>query len=248
MKNCKSANPIESMIYLATDPMAYRPLLENGAWFSGLSKHMQEDLLSHAAVGNYGRAKRLFSRGDKNCGLYCVVSGTVSIGSVGTNGKHSILALMKPSQWFGEIALFDEGVRTHDADVIESSILLSVALPKIQAMLAENPAWWPALGKLVVEKLRAVFTGLEQIHLLPAMARVAGRLIATAEGFGMLTPGNERKLLALNQEQLGAMLALTRQTVNEILKDLAGQGVVKLQYGHIEILDVGRLRQISEQV
>jgi Mn-dependent DtxR family transcriptional regulator len=41
------------------------------------------------------------------------------------------------------------------------------------------------------------------------------------------------------------MLSLSRQTTNQILKDLQGQGIVNLKYGEIEILDAQRLRMLA---
>jgi Mn-dependent DtxR family transcriptional regulator len=41
------------------------------------------------------------------------------------------------------------------------------------------------------------------------------------------------------------MLSLSRQTTNQLLKDLQGQGVVDLKYGEIEILDAERLRALA---
>jgi CRP-like cAMP-binding protein len=38
---------------------------------------------------------------------------------------------------------------------------------------------------------------------------------------------------------------LSRQTTNQLLKDLQAQGIVSLGYGEIEILDVERLRQLA---
>jgi CRP-like cAMP-binding protein len=64
-----------------------------------------------------------------------------------------------------------------------------------------------------------------------------------AEGYGEIDP--PRRVLQLPQEQLASMLSLSRQTTNQILKDLQGQGIVNLRYGEIEILDAQRLRMLA---
>ena len=38
------------------------------------------------------------------------------------------------------------------------------------------------------------------------------------------------------------MLSLSRQTTNQLLNDLQSQGIVRLNYGAIEVLDLDRLR------
>jgi hypothetical protein len=63
-----------------------------------------------------------------------------------------------------------------------------------------------------------------------------------AETYGESEP---RRVMHLAQEQLALMLSLSRQTTNQILKELQAQGVVQLTYGEIEILDFERLRQLA---
>ncbi|MGC3441032.1 helix-turn-helix domain-containing protein [Enterococcus faecalis] len=51
--------------------------------------------------------------------------------------------------------------------------------------------------------------------------------------------------MQLPQEDLAAMLSLSRQTTNALLKELQTQGIVRLGYGEIEILDAQRLREAA---
>ena len=75
---------------------------------------------------------------------------------------------------------------------------------------------------------------------MPAAARVAHRLLLIAEGYGQTEP--PLRALQLPQEQLALMLSLSRQTTNQLLNDLQSQGIVRLNYGAIEVLDLARLR------
>ena len=91
-------------------------------------------------------------------------------------------------------------------------------------------------------KLRLAFIALEDMSLLPAAPRLARRLLLIAENYGESEP---RRVLQLAQEQLALMLSLSRQTTNQILKELQAQGVVQLTYGEIEILDFAHLRRLA---
>jgi hypothetical protein len=42
------------------------------------------------------------------------------------------------------------------------------------------------------------------------------------------------------------MLNLSRQTTNQLLKELEARRIVKLAYGEVEILDAAALRALSE--
>lgn len=221
---------------------AYFTQLAQGHWFAGLPGDLQQALLAMAQPQQLAAGQRLFRRGDKPCGLYAVLEGAVRVGAVSENGKEALLALVEPPYWFGEIALFDGLPRTHDAFAESASRLLLLPQAELLALLARQPRYWRDFALLMSHKLRLTFITLEEMSLLPAAPRLARRLLRMAENYG---EGEPRRVLHLAQEQLALMLALSRQTTNQILKELEGQGILRLTYGEIEILDLARLQQAA---
>ena len=51
-------------------------------------------------------------------------------------------------------------------------------------------------------------------------------------------------MIEISQEQLSLMLAISRQTTNQILKDLESRQLVRVQRGEVEILDLAGLRGV----
>ncbi|PBJ08373.1 MULTISPECIES: Crp/Fnr family transcriptional regulator [unclassified Pseudomonas] len=225
------------------DMQVWRPRLMSGQWFSHLPVSLQDSLLSVARLRRLSPGQRLFKRGDPPCGLYAVLEGAVRVGAVSEQGKEALLSLVEPPHWFGEICLFDGQPRTHDAYAVGQCTLLHIPQNTLLVLLDEHPQHWRQLALLMSQKLRMTFINLEQLSLLPAPARLAHRLLMIAEGYGETTP--PRRVLQLPQEQLAAMLSLSRQTTNQILKELQGQGIIGLSYGEIEILDAERLRTLA---
>lgn len=225
------------------DMQVWRPRLMRGQWFSQLSISLQDSLLTTARVRRLSAGQHLFQRGDPPCGLYAVLEGAVSIGAVNEQGKEALLSLVEPPHWFGEICLFDGQPRTHNACGVGQCTLLHIPQTALLALLDEQPVHWRPLALLMSQKLRLTFINLEQLSLMPAQARLAHRLLMIAEGYGQID--EPRSVLQLPQEQLASMLSLSRQTTNQILKDLQGQGILNLGYGEIEILDAGRLRALA---
>lgn len=225
------------------DMQVWRARLMRGQWFSHLPVSLQDSLLKAARLRQLAAGQCLFQRGDPPCGLYAVLEGAVRVGAVNEQGKEALLSLVEAPHWFGEICLFDGQARTHDAFGASQSTLLHIPQSVLLALLEEQPAHWRQLALLMSQKLRMTFINLEQLSLLPAPARLAHRLLMIAEGYGQLD--EPRRVLQLPQEQLASMLSLSRQTTNQILKDLQGQGIIGLSYGEIEILDAGRLRALA---
>ena len=225
------------------DKQVWRTRLMRGQWFNRLPVSLQDSLLNAARVRQLSAGQCLFQRGDPPCGLYAVLDGAVRIGAVNEQGKEALLSLVEAPHWFGEICLFDGQARTHDAFAASPCTLLHIPQTTLLALLEEQPAHWRQLALLMSQKLRMTFINLEQLSLMPAPTRLAHRLLMIAENYGQTD--EPRRVLQLPQEQLAAMLSLSRQTTNQILKELQGQGIIGLGYGEIEILDAERLRALA---
>ncbi len=216
-------------------------LLRAGRWFGNLPDDFQRKLLEAGVVRKLPKGGWLFARGDDPSGLFAALDGGFRITAAAPSGKELLLALVEPPMWFGEIAVFDGLPRTHDAVAAEKSVVLHVPAQALDLILDGEPRYWRDLGLLVASKLRLTFLAMEDSAVLPIADRLARRLLMAVERYGEWHDRTSR-VVDLRQEQLATMLSTSRQTVNQLLKELEGQGVVRLSYRHIEILDLDRLR------
>lgn len=227
---------------------AFLPVLQSGRWFAQLPPDFAHTLLALGQLRHLQAGEVLFLRGDAPCGLYGMVRGAVSISGTGgrpDEARSALLIRLEPPHWFGEISVFDNSARTHDAHATEPSTLLHVPHERLQQWLRAHPEHWHALALLLTDKLRSAFVAMEELALLPAPLRLARRLVMMAEGYGQWTAeGRSRRVIDISQEQLSQMLAVSRQTTNQILKDLESRHLVRVQRGEVEILDLDGLRAL----
>jgi CRP/FNR family transcriptional regulator, cyclic AMP receptor protein len=54
-------------------------------------------------------------------------------------------------------------------------------------------------------------------------------------------------LLRITQQELGYLVGLSRQRVNEALHALQGQGLIRIEYGGLRVLDLDGLRRQVER-
>lgn len=221
----------------------YLPQLDAHPWFGVLPAALRAALLARAALRRLPAGHALFRRGGPPCGLYAVLDGALTIGAVDPQGKEALLTVAEPVTWFGEIALFDGLPRTHDAIALDDALLLHVPQPALLTLLDATPPYWRQFALLMAQKLRLSFLTVEAMSVMPGAQRLAARLLMIAEGYGGISAGRTR--IRLSQEKLAAMLSLTRQTTNQLLKSLETDGVVRLHVGEIELVDVAALRRAS---
>ncbi|MDW3687356.1 Crp/Fnr family transcriptional regulator [Cupriavidus sp. CV2] len=218
----------------------YSERLHASHWFVTLPEPMREQMLAAAGLLSMQPGETLFRRGDPPCGLYFLLDGALTAGSTDARGKESLLTVIEPTTWFGEISLFDGLPCTHDVVAVGRALLLHMPQAALLRLLDAEPRCWRHFALLMAQKVRVVFRSTEAFSLLSASQRLAARLLWIAEGYGGMSVGLTR--IGLTQERLASMLALSRQTTNQILKDLESQGIVQLQCGELRILDTERLR------
>jgi CRP/FNR family transcriptional regulator, cyclic AMP receptor protein len=228
-------------------PAALRPYADailNSLWFRSLPDTMRIRLLEVANVRRLEAGQRLFAKGESPDGLYCVVEGALRVTTTREDGAETMLVVLLPPRWFGEVSLCDGGPRTHDVWADAPSTLLHMPEAAVRPLLDADPRHWRAIGVLIAQKLRTAFDAIEDSALLSTSARLARHLLAISDGFGDHADPTTRTV-RVPQEQLAAMLSLSRQTVNQLLKQLAAQGAVRPTRGGTEIVDVALLRRLA---
>ncbi|WP_083741926.1 Crp/Fnr family transcriptional regulator [Bradyrhizobium mercantei] len=223
---------------------AQRAVLESSEWFAALDPAFQQAIVAWSRVMTVPAGGAVFHRGDPSDGIYCVLSGAICFSGSAPSGRGSIAALAEAPQWFGEIALFDGGPRTHDALADIASTVLHLPLRHLTKLLADDPRRWQQMGRMLVHKLRLALTLLEDMALEPPRVRLARCLINLLEGYGQRKAAPAGSV-RVSQERLGMLLSLSRQTVNELLRHLEQEQVIQCQRGAVRILDLGRLTEAA---
>lgn len=221
----------------------FRALLCTGRWFGALPDAMQTQLLDAAALRTARAGERVIARGDEPSGLYAVIDGALRVTGRSEAGREVLHMVVEPPSWCGELSVIDGLPRTQDVTADVASELLHVPQRALDAMLAAEPRYWQHLAILMAHKLRLAMLALEDVAQVPPRVRLARRLALLIEGYGDHT--HHHRTVELRQDQLAMMLNVSRQTANQLLKELEALGLIKLAYGEIEIVDAPALRTLG---
>ena len=92
-------------------------LLRSIPLFTSLADQDLEPLMGDLRRHRYARGQMVFASGDPGDNLYIVESGRVKLVLTSPDGRESILDLLGPADFFGELALMDGEPRSADAVV-----------------------------------------------------------------------------------------------------------------------------------
>lgn len=215
------------------------PALRSHVWFASCPLEFQQALVSLSKVVTLKPGERLFSRGEADEALCCVLSGALRLGSFNSESDTQNLTLyVEPYQWFGEVAVLDRLPRSQDAVADMASSVLVCPRSLLEPWLAQHPQHWRDLARLATLRLRMLVVLLEDKANLSLEQQLARRLLMASCNFGMNYPMSFKRHLRLPQEYLARMMGVSRQTINRALKQLAEANTIVVRYADIELIDI----------
>lgn len=138
-------------------------MLSDTVIFSDIPKRVLRRLVDGMYHRHYHDNEAVFHAGDPGLGMYLVLTGTVRIQ---LDGKP--LTELEPGDFFGEVALFGDEVRTADAVSSGDSELIGFFRPDLQEWVERSP-------KLGVKVL------LQLGHVLAARLRSTNERLISAQ-------------------------------------------------------------------
>ncbi len=229
--------------------MEEREAINSGRWFSSLSPSLRHDILRCAFVKRYPDGELISARGEPPDLWVACAKGAVRVSSTTLTGKQITLTYVEPGVWFGDVAMFDGDQRTHDVYAHGPTTLLCVARADFHKILAQHSELYEALLKLQARRIRLLFGQVEDLNTLPLRARLAKQLAHLVRSYGVpsLSSNDEIRIaLQLAQEELAQLLGASRQRVNQELKTMEREGVIRIEPTGLVVCDRDALLRIGE--
>ena len=168
-----------------------------------------------------------------------VIEGLVKMCITHEDGRQSILTGCTAGGWAGEGSLLQPGCWRYDGIAVRATRLACMPRTTFQRLLDTNLAFNHFLLSHVNARL-SMFIGLvEYDRLLGPEARVA-RCIATL--FDPRLYPQATPFVQLSQEEIGLLSAISRQRAHEALHVLQRQGLLRIDFGGVTVVDLPGLR------
>jgi CRP/FNR family transcriptional regulator, cyclic AMP receptor protein len=193
--------------------------------FAPLSPAALDQVAAHVFVRSWRKGQLVFQEGDPGDQLYVVASGLVKLTRTSSDGCPLLLAVRRPPDAFGEVALIDGGPRLAAAETVQPTRLLTMPRDTFFRLAGEHPvlmeSYLGALGRL----LRTVLERGSDLVFLDLSARVAKVLLELAADPDARTEETVIDL-HLTQTDLASMAGGSRPAVNKILRGFAQRGYI----------------------
>ncbi len=190
----------------------------------------------------------LFQEGDRGEVLYILNTGIVKLFKIDLEGHEKTLAILKPPEFFGEMALLGEQGRSATALSIRETLVYLLFKDDFQRLLRDYPSISLNVANTLSKRLYGANDEAQVLSYKDAQGRVAYVILRLYWG-GLIDFNSEGKaLLRLTHQELASLAGTSRETVTRALKALEEEHVISTRPKEVLIQDPEGLEEILHGV
>ena len=168
-----------------------------------------------------------------------VVDGLLKMSTESADGQTITYSGLTPGGWFGEGTVLKREPYRYNVSALRRSLVAGLPADTFHWLLDHSIGFNRFIMSQLNERLGQFIGALEADRTPNPEQRVARSIAALVNP--VLFPG-VGEVLRITQQELAYLVGLSPQRVNEALHALAAQGLLRIEYGGLRILDLAALR------
>jgi CRP-like cAMP-binding protein len=171
-----------------------------------------------------------------------LIDGLLKMSNDSAIGMPITFTGVPPGGWFGEGTCLKHEPYRYNIQALRKSLVAGITVPTFDWLLDRSIGFNRFVMRQLNERLGQFIAAREIDRMSDPDVRVARSLAALFHP--VLYPGVGR-LLRITQQELGYLVGLSRQRVNQALSALQDAQVIRVEYGGVRVLDLDQLRSYS---
>ena len=217
-------------------------LLDGSPWYPRLVSAVQERVRAEMSQQLVPGGVALVHRGDVPHHWYGVISGLLKWSTTTADGRSISFGGQSPGSWFGEGTLWRGLPRPADVIALQPSVVAVMPRHTFEWLCENELAFNHFLIQQITERMYWFMEGWGADRALDADGQVKRALAGLFHPW--LYP-HGRLHIALSQEEVANLAGVSRPRCNRALKRLQDDGLLKIEYSGLTVLDLDGLRQAA---
>ncbi len=188
--------------------------------FRNLDSEHLAILCDTGSVKSFNKSYSIFFQGDSGDTFYIVLSGRVKITLLNEDGKEIILSVLKEGDFFGEMSLLDNEIRSASAIVVEEAQLFFLRRDRFISLITNNSEILIKILQEIGTRLRVADEKIGNFAFLDVYGRTVRLLQKFADEQGKWTDKGIEVVNIPTHQEIASMVGATRETVSRIFKML----------------------------
>ncbi|MBI4930387.1 MAG: response regulator [Bacteroidetes bacterium] len=193
-------------------------------------------------VRTYRKKENIYIESSYPRGIYFVVKGKVKTYKTHEQGKEFITGLYKDGDFFGYLALLEEGQYTDSATTLEDSEICLIPKEDFFALVYKNAEVSRKFIKMLSDNLQEKEEQLIKLAYNSVRKRVAEALVTLCNRYKK----NEEQQFRMNisREDLANLAGTATETTIRTLSDFKDEGLVDIKGGAIAVVQYDKLARM----
>jgi CRP-like cAMP-binding protein len=208
-------------------------------WLQPLDERERRGAIENLQVAQVAPGEILCRVGKPATYWFGVLDGLLKMSNDSELGVPMTFIGMPSGGWFGEGTVIKREAYRYNIQALRNSVVAGLRAESFHWLLERSISFNRFIVQQLNERLGQFIAAREIDRMTDPEARVARSLAALFHP--ILYPG-VGSLLHITQQELGYLVGLSRQRVNEALRVLQQAGLIRIEYGGVRVLDLEGLR------
>lgn len=219
-----------------------RRILAADAWFGSLPEVLQCKIIEYGTVRSFSKRALISAQESSPKAMCAVLEGRVRVTRMLADGEESLYHVGNPGFWFGPLAVITNEKTTVSVIADTDGRLFVLSRAQFEQIVGEDPMAYRYFALLIAQRYAGVLRYTSVTKLMTPEARVRARLTELLLLQRSLVPQSGPVTVKISQVDLAAMVGVSRQTLNELLKLMERRGLIEVAFRSIRVMDPERLR------
>lgn len=190
--------------------------------FEKLDDEERESIASRFVLRRYPKNTVVINEGDDSRTFYVIFEGQVKVYLTDEAGKEVVLNVQDAGEYFGEVALLDDGLRSASVITTQACQFAVLNQQAFIESITENPQISLKIMQGLTHRLRALSDDVRSLALMDVYGRVARLLLELA------VEQDDKKVISgkLTQNDIAERVGASSKMVGRIMQDLKKGGYI----------------------
>ena len=228
----------ESSVHQRRRPLTLAELNEI-PWLNLLRQEEKEQITPQLVVSDLQTGEHVCRIGKPVTYWFGVLSGLLKMSTDNESGQTMTFTGIPPGGWFGEGTAIKREVYRYNIQALRPSLVAGMPVDTFHWLIDHSLGFNRFIMQQLNERLGQFIAAREMDRMTNPELRLARHLAAL---FNPVLFSGVGEVLRITQQELAYLVGLSRQRVNEALRVLEDNQLIRIEYGGLRILDLNGLR------
>ncbi len=216
--------------------------LKTACFFAKLDSSSLKEISQFIFENQHPSGELVLLEGENSNALYFVISGLLKLFATSVDGREFVIRLAYGGDSVNDDAVLNNSPNSLSASAMSPVVLYGLRLEHLKKIMQTYPQVRESINEVLASRQRYLVRLAADLVFQTVTGRLA-RLLLEQEKLAL---GGAR--LRITQQEMASMIGTVREMVSRSLRELEGQGAVRIEKNRILIANRKRLGELSGEL